>query len=79
MSDILLGYETDYYGKKASTFDKGADDDGGHTVMSGLLGLAGTGLKGSLTDLTDTESSCECRYSSSYRLSGNSEGNTRLK
>jgi hypothetical protein len=77
--DILLGYETDYYGKETSSLDKGADDDCGHTVMSCLLRLAGTGLQGSLADPTDTEGCGESSESGSDGLAQNTQGHTRLK
>ena len=75
----LFSYETDHYGEQTGAFDKGADDNGGHPVVTGLLGLAGTGLKRRTTDLTDTESGGESSHSGTDSLSENSERNPGLK
>ena len=45
--------------EQTSAFYEGADNNGRHSVVVSLLRLAGAGLKGSRTNLSDTESSRE--------------------
>ena len=47
--------------------------------MACLLGLTGAGFKGSLTDLSDTESCGKSCDSSSESLSEDTQGNSSLK
>ena len=56
---MLFRDKTNHDSEQTGTFDEGADDDGRHSVMIGLFRLARAGLKGSRTDLTDTESGGE--------------------
>lgn len=56
---MLFRDKTNNDSEQTGTFDEGADDDGRHSVMIGLFRLTGSGLKGSRTDLTDTESGGE--------------------
>ncbi len=61
---MLFRDKTNNDSEQTGTFDEGADDDGSHSVMVSLLRLAGTGLKGSRTDPTDTESGGESSQTS---------------
>ena len=61
---MLFRDKTNNDSEQTGTFDEGADDDGRHSVMIGLFRLTGAGLKGSRTDLTDTESGGESSQTS---------------
>ena len=76
---MLLGDKADYDCKQTGTFDKGADNDGRHPVMAGLLRLAGSSLEGSLSDLTDTECSGKGSQSRTDGLSECPQGQSCLK
>lgn len=54
---MLFRDKTNNDGKQTGSLYEGADNNGRHSVVVSLLRLTGTGLKGSRTDLTDTESS----------------------
>ena len=76
---MLLKDKADYDSEQASTFDKGADDDCGHPVMAGLLRLACTCLKGSLTDSSITDCGSQSSQSRTDGLSESPEGQPCLK
>ena len=60
MSDILAVDDTDQAnqdGKQAGAFHKGTDNDRRQAVVASLLGLTGSRLQGSLTDVADTDGS----------------------
>lgn len=61
---MLFRDKTNNDSEQTGTFDEGADDDGRHPVVVSLLRLARAGLKGSRTDLTDTESGGESSQTS---------------
>lgn len=56
---MLFRDKTNNDSEQTGTFDEGADDDSRHPVVVSLLRLARAGLKGSRTNLTDTESGSE--------------------
>lgn len=76
---MLLGDKADYDCKQAGTFDEGADDDGGHPVVSGLFRLACTCLEGSLTYFSDTECGSQRGKSSAEGLTESPKGQSCLK
>ena len=61
---MLFRDKTNNDSEQTGTFDEGADDDSRHPVVVSLLRLARAGLKGSRTDLTDTESGGESSQTS---------------
>lgn len=61
---MLFRDKTNNDGEQTGTFDEGADDDSRHPVVVSLFRLTGSGLKGSRTDLTDTESGGESSQTS---------------
>jgi hypothetical protein len=66
----LLTDQADEDGEQAGTFHEGADDDGGQAVVVGPFRLAGTGLEGGLTDVSDTESGGDSGDSGAQRGTG---------
>lgn len=61
---MLFRDKTNNDSEQTGTLNQGADDDGRHPVVVSLLRLARAGLKGSRTDLTDTESGGESSQTS---------------
>ena len=76
---MLLSDKANYDCEQAGTFDKGADDNCGHPVMTGLLRLACSCLEGSLTDPSDTECGSQRSQTRTDGLSESPEGQSCLK